>query len=151
METGSARLHARMRACVVAAWPAIRLRLVDDGGLRSVLLLVLAVGSGARAESLVELAAPVGALGFGLLSLLLPDIPPRDARGRVAAYVLARLSERGTHRSLGALLLGLATGASAVTLVDHIEAVAIVVIGAVSAAKPAPPAAEPPQQDGGRP
>jgi hypothetical protein len=134
----------RLRSRTSAAWPTIRARLVDEGGLRSVLLLVLALGSGARAEGVLDAAAPVGALLFGIVSLALPDLQPQGSGGRVASYLLARLSERGTHRSLGALLLGVATGASAVTLIDHAEAVAIVLIGAVSAAKA--PSAQPPKE-----
>lgn len=127
----------RWRGRVRAAWPAIRARAVDDGGLRSLLILVLSIGKGASAYDLAEAAAPVAALACGCIAILLPE--PQGGAGRARSFLLARLAERGTWRSLGALALGIGMGASAETLADHIAAVGVVVIGAISAARPAPP------------
>lgn len=128
-------LLARWRARLRAAWPAMRDRIFLEGGLRSVLVLVVAIGQGLRADALADAAAPAGALAFGLLSLLMA--PPRDADDRVRTFIVARLSEPGTFRSLAVLVLGIGQGVSATTLVESLEAVAILVLGAVSAAQPA--------------
>lgn len=135
-----ARLGARfralwpaMRARVVAAWPAMRARLVEDGGLRSVLVLVLALGQGARADGLAEALAPALATAFGLISLVMPPLPA-NGEGRFVSYLMVRLSARGTWRSLSAVVLALGHGASASDLADHLEVLAVLGLGAVSAA-----------------
>lgn len=126
------RLAERARAL----GPAARRRLIDEGGLRSVLVLVVAMAGGARAQGLVEAAAPVAAMALGVAALLLPA-PPATGWGRARSFVVARLSEPGTCRSLALLVLGLGQGWHAGDLVDHAEAVGLVVIGAVSAMQPA--------------
>lgn len=125
------------RARFLASWPAIRDRMVADGGIRTLLLLAVALGSGARAESVLEAAAAVLAMAFGALSLVL--VPPATAAGSGAwAYLVARLSEPGTYRSLGVLVLAGEMGASAETVVDAIQALAMIALGGISAARTAP-------------
>jgi hypothetical protein len=51
-------------------------------------------------------------------------------------YLRARLAEPGTMRSLVVVILGVQQGASAASMTDHIVALALVAIGAVSALMP---------------
>ena len=51
-------------------------------------------------------------------------------------YLRDRLAEPGTMRSLVVVILGVQQGASAASMVDHIVALALVAIGAVSALMP---------------
>lgn len=52
---------------------------------------------------------------------------------RVGAYLLARLQEPGTLRSLVVVLIGLHQGARAEDMTDSLVALAMVALGAVSA------------------
>lgn len=54
----------------------------------------------------------------------------------VVDYLRDRLAEPGTMRSLVVVVVGIQQGASAASLVDHIVALALVAIGAVSALMP---------------
>lgn len=131
---------ARWWGRVRASWPAMRGRLMHEGGLRSVLILVLALGQGARADAMLDAVAPVVALGCAWLSLFMAA--PTTRLGRARSFLAERMSEPGTWRSLGALVLGIGAGASAVSMVEHLEAVAVIAIGAISAAQPATPPKE---------
>jgi hypothetical protein len=55
---------------------------------------------------------------------------------RAIAYLHARLQEPGTMRSLVVVIVGIQQGASAASLTDHLVALALVGLGAVSALKP---------------
>jgi hypothetical protein len=55
---------------------------------------------------------------------------------RALDYLRARLGEPGTMRSLVVVILGFQQGASAASLTEHIVALALVAIGAVSALMP---------------
>ena len=55
---------------------------------------------------------------------------------RALAYLRDRLSESGTMRSLVVVIVGVQQGASAASLTDHLVALALVGLGAVSALKP---------------
>jgi hypothetical protein len=55
---------------------------------------------------------------------------------RALAYLHARLQEPGTMRSLVVVIVGIQQGASAASLTDHLVALALVGLGAVSALKP---------------
>lgn len=126
---------ARWRGRMLAAWPAIEGRLLAEGGLRSILILVIALFKGAGAEEMVQAVATGIASLLGIVALLMP--PPCTAAQRGRAFLLARLSEPGTLRSVAVVFLGLSTGISAETMAEHLEAVAIVLLGTYSAARPA--------------
>jgi hypothetical protein len=126
----------RWRDALRLSWPTVQARLFDDGGLRSILVLVVAVGSSTRSEDMIGLSVAAGAVVLGILSLTLPE--PRSSAERAAGFLLQRLSERGTFRSLALVMLGVGQGASAASYAEHAEALILVLLGAVSAAKPAP-------------
>lgn len=54
----------------------------------------------------------------------------------ILEYLRDRLNEPGTLRSLVVVLVGIHSGASAEGMVDHIVALGLVALGAISAAMP---------------
>lgn len=55
---------------------------------------------------------------------------------KVLHYLRDRLAEPGTMRSLVVVIIGVQQGAAAASMTDHIVALALVALGAVSALKP---------------
>lgn len=51
-------------------------------------------------------------------------------------YIRARLSESGTMRSLVVVIVGIQMGATADAMIEALTGVALVVLGAISAAMP---------------
>lgn len=56
--------------------------------------------------------------------------------GKVLEFLRARLSESGTMRSLVVVIVGVHMGADASTLIEALTSLALVALGAISAAMP---------------